>query len=249
MADFENQIETTLNEVGRAQRSAGEEQDRVERVRQSLRTLYNGMQTGLREGSYEPNDEILAGVVAIYGDRVADRLELIGDFKELDRKLKGKSGEQVLIVRRHENQIGCTGFGGTGQTIVETLMMLGDLNGENLIFDYAEQTCSLPTSRFVFNTPRQRSVNIGISNIEIAHSRLGLPNTIDVRNYLHHTVGDWSFLGDKPSSSERFPALEILIGNEEVESWSSDKTKYFDRHSQIADLEVLRDHLYSDRLF
>jgi len=253
MTDFENQIEITLNEVGRAERSIGEEQERAERVRKNLRALYGDMQTGIRHGSYEANDEILAGVVAIYGNSLADRLELIGDFKEINRRLKDKSGEKVLIVSRREARMGCTGFGGEHQIVTETDMILGELSGEDLLFDYIEQTCSLPTSRFACYQPRKQTlgeeVGVELSNVVIAYRGFGSPNSVDLGTDLRQTVGDYAFLDARPHSSERFPALEILVGNEEIELWSTPNKIRGSRYFEVLGLQELTDNLYDGKLF
>jgi hypothetical protein len=242
-------FEDYTRELDRANQKLEEVENEISEDTESFRSFLRRRQNEVIEGQFKDEDRFKDGVIAIYGDFLADHRELVEDFRHIDERLKGKVGQEILIISRREKSVLMISHS-PRQTQIQTQLILGELSGTDLIFNYPDRenrNCLIPTYRYAeisfLGLPLlDEEGQVKVSNIEIANSTDHFYEKINLGIDLHADVGNWiPPFYDPPSS--RLPALEILIGTEEIESWYESSSERYGREHEVMNLDVLRKSL------
>lgn len=189
----------------------------------TLDTLQRSIDLGLET----TGDRLRDGVIVLYGGWLATGPEILKNYEETAENLKGKAGEPVVIVHRWTQREGCSGFGRRDNSyrVLRTDTSVGVLEGDELVFDYDEKTCALPTSRYACQGSKHRDeVRVHEGNLTIG--RADLPFSLDWYNWfdlgaLHQTIDPGEL------EEARLPfyrggsmdALTVAIGNAGITEW------------------------------
>jgi hypothetical protein len=167
------------------------------------------------------------GVIVLYGARLVTEPQIVKNYEETAEKLKGKSGQPVVSIHRWRERTGRMGrFIEPKYKIVDSVTV-GILSGEELEFDYTEDACYLPTSRYAKLRKSHSSeiqVKDGMLPISSRPSSFRFSNRYFDLGYDLHQPIDQDRLSEMESlfvDGRKIDALTLAIGNEGIIEWLS----------------------------
>jgi len=107
-----------------------------------------GSQAAIVAGTETTGSPLHDGLIVLYGGELVQNPKIVENYERVAAELIGKIGQPVAVIHRWVDKTGCSGMGGRMTDVVRSTIDLGILDGENLLFDYAEHICALPTPRY-----------------------------------------------------------------------------------------------------
>lgn len=194
-------------------------------------------------------DKIKDFVIAVHGSIEEDAER---PYRQLEQMLKGKGGEQVLVVNESIESYhrgGC--FGGVGGTNVESDLRLGVLNSSDLALEIGDVDLEIPSILFSGNENKGPRLILPTKNYALRESRSKKWGLNEGEVIIpHYNFLDFDPKGEKTESNgfafrsdmnaNRSSRLLVMVGKKDVSKYfRSTRSLYKDDFSYVAALDLL----------
>lgn len=209
--------------VGGVQTVKAEAKERVQSEISQAETALEDAQRNIALGTETTRSKLHDGLIVLYGKDLVRSPQIVENYERVADQLKGKRGQPVVLIHRWTELHGCTGFGGKGETSLESAISVGILKGTNLVFDYDQRTCALPTSRHAETGSSPRKTDVIKDRLVVStwpkflHRGFDLGLDLDREIRQDELDPSWLDLGDDSHMS----TLTVAIGNEGIANWLS----------------------------
>ena len=244
---------TNVHEIaGGVQTAKVEAQEQAKAARDAAVTTLETMQRTIDLGLETTGDRLQDSVIVLYGGLLATEPQILKNYEDTAENLKGKSGEPVVLVSRFARNEGCTGFGGKGYMALRHTTYVGLLEGDELLFDYDNPSCALPTSRYATlqSGPYQREPVVKEGPLPVASRRHPFSfvwhGDLDLGLQLGETVAEHE-LGEIElfhGPAKPIDTLTVAIGHTGIEQWLATGDDFLSPiNSELGDVRDLCDAL------
>lgn len=222
--------------VGGVQAAEADAQATARRTKTTAAATLETAQRNIDIAFETTGDPLQDGIVVLYGADLVHYPQIVANYEETAEKLKGKSGEPVVLVSRWRERTGRIGRFIEPQYKISSSVSVAILTGEELEFDYDEKTCHLPTSRYASLRREHRSeVQLKEDALPVASKPFGFRSAFgdrfDLGYDLHEPVDQdrLSQLEVTMHHGETIETLTVAIGDDGIVEWLSEGTAPLNR--------------------
>ena len=203
---------------GEAEQAEADARQRLAVERESAKAQIRDARERIAAGEETSGSKLHDGLVVVYGEYLVDYPTILENYERVAEGLKGKRGEPVVIVHSWTELEGCTGFGGEAEEVNYTEVTVGVLGGTELIFDYEERNCKLPTSKYaqISSKPYPSEPHVAEGGLEIGGSPF-MSHKFDIGPELDRKVDGFTSHFDE----EQVPKLIFAAGHDAINEWLS----------------------------
>ncbi len=206
LAEIFTKLETTKSESEiRVKLETADTEAQLEQLRLDVRSELETTGSNLHDG-----------LVVLYGRELLYNQKIAANYERISSELAGNIGQPVLVVHRWIDNSNISSARDAFSRSDNFSVCLGIVRGQELLFDYAQHTCSLPTKRYglIEHAYYDKDPLIQLSGLMVAN-REDQSRHIDLGRDLDRDIGPDRTIYQSPELT----ALTIAIGREGIASY------------------------------